>query len=72
MISEDVCADYDTVNDYISKIVKAAIKNDNTISVAKLKSLVPEFKSNNSEYEILDVQVEAEPAQGDTLKKIAQ
>ncbi len=72
MISEDLCADYDTVNDYISKIVKAAIKNDNTISVAKLKSLVPEFKSNNSEYEILDVQVEAEPAQGDTLKKIAQ
>ena len=72
MISEDLCADYNTINDYVSKIVKAAIKNDNAISVAKLKSLVPEFKSNNSEYEILDVEIDVQTDKRNTLKKIAQ
>ena len=57
MISEDISANYDYVNTVISKIVKAAIKNNNNISVAKLKSLVPEFKSKNSEYEVLDIKV---------------
>lgn len=57
MISEDKCPDYEAVNEVISKTIKAAIKNNNNISVAKLKSLVPDFKSNNSEYEILDVEV---------------
>lgn len=57
MISEDLENDYEQVNTVINSIIKAAIKNNNTISVAKLKSLVPEFKSNNSEYEILDVEV---------------
>lgn len=57
MISEDISANYDYVNTVISKIVKAAIKNNNNISVAKLKSLVPEFKSKNSEYEVLDINV---------------
>ena len=57
MISEDVVNDYDQVDKYVSGIVKAAINNNNTISVAKLKALIPEFKSNNSEYEILDVDI---------------
>jgi FlaA1/EpsC-like NDP-sugar epimerase len=64
MISEDVVNDYDQVDKYVSSIVKAAINNDNTISVAKLKSLIPEFKSNNSEYEILDVSVTKETIVG--------
>ncbi|WP_339844620.1 nucleoside-diphosphate sugar epimerase/dehydratase [uncultured Dokdonia sp.] len=57
MISEDISANYNYVNTVISKIIKAAIKNNNNISVAKLKSLVPEFKSKNSEYEMLDIKV---------------
>jgi len=60
MISEDISGDYETISDYVNKIIKAAIKNNNTISVAKLKSLIPEFKSNNSQYEILDVVVQDE------------
>ncbi len=55
MISEDVCMGYHKVNDLVSKIIRAAVKNNNFESVTQLKSLVPEFKSNNSEYEILDV-----------------
>ncbi len=57
MISEDIVNDYNQVDQYVSDIVKAAINNNNTISVAKLKALIPEFKSNNSEYEILDVDI---------------
>lgn len=64
MISEDIANEYDEVDKYVSSIVKAAINNDNTISVAKLKSLIPEFKSNNSEYEILDVSVNKETIVG--------
>ncbi|WP_409994608.1 polysaccharide biosynthesis protein [Dokdonia sp. Hel_I_63] len=58
MISEDVIYDYNFVDELISKIIKAAVKNNNTISVAKLKTLIPEFKSNNSTYELLDVEVD--------------
>lgn len=60
MISEDLENDYELVNTVVNSIIKAAIKNNNNISVAKLKSLVPEFKSNNSEYEILDLEVSEE------------
>ena len=55
MISEDVVNDYDQIDLHVSDIIKAAINNDNRVSVAKLKSLIPEFKSNNSEYEVLDL-----------------
>ena len=72
MISEDISGDYETINTYVNKIIKAAIKNNNTISVAKLKSLIPEFKSNNSEYEILDFDVNDEIQNLTRFKKIAQ
>ena len=52
--------DYEQINEVVNSIIKAAIKNNNSISVAKLKSLIPEFKSNNSEYEILDIEVAQE------------
>lgn len=71
MISEDISGNYETINNYVNKIIKAAIKNNNTISVAKLKSLVPEFKSNNSQYEILDLIVEEGVESIPDYKKIA-
>lgn len=54
MISEEVENDYSQIDTYVSAIVNAAIINDNKVSVTKLKSLIPEFKSNNSEFEALD------------------
>lgn len=57
MISEDRSGGYEEINQAVSAIIKAAINNNNNISVAKLKALVPEFKSKNSSYEILDVEV---------------
>ena len=58
MISEDIENDYDQIDSYVSGIVKAAINNNNGISVAKLKALIPEFKSNNSEFEMLDSNIQ--------------
>lgn len=54
MISEEVENDYSQIDTDVSAIVNAAIINDNKVSVTKLKSLIPEFKSNNSEFEALD------------------
>jgi len=58
MISEDETKEYHLVNESIKEIVLAAKENMNNKTVAKLKQLIPEFKSNNSEFEILDIQVE--------------
>ncbi len=56
-ISEEVENDYDQIDAQVSAIIKASIDNKNIRSVAKLKSLIPEFKSNNSEFEILDLEI---------------
>ena len=68
MISEDVANDYDQIDSLVSDIVKAAINNNNNISVGKLKSLIPEFKSNNSEFEVLDIEIQ--PEEIEALEKI--
>lgn len=69
MISEDHSGDFEYINNEVNKIIKAAIKNNNTISVAKLKGLVPEFKSNNSEFEVLDIDVNQNDATTNTPKE---
>ncbi|MCP9199912.1 polysaccharide biosynthesis protein [Gramella sp. GC03-9] len=54
MIGQDVVRNYEVVNEKIEKIIKSADKLKNDKVVAKLKDLIPEFKSNNSLYERLD------------------
>ena len=54
MIGQEVVRDYEGINENILKIVKSATKLKNDKVVAKLKELIPEFKSNNSSYEKLD------------------
>ncbi|MUP47503.1 polysaccharide biosynthesis protein [Gramella sp. BOM4] len=54
MIGQDVVRNYEVVNDKIEKIIKSADKLKNDKIVAKMKDLIPEFKSNNSLYERLD------------------
>ncbi len=54
MIGQDVVRDYEMINEKIEKIIKSAYKLKNDKVVAKLKDLIPEFKSNNSSYESLD------------------
>ncbi len=60
MIGQEVVRDYDLINDKIEKIIKSASKLKNDKVVAKLKDLIPEFKSNNSLYEHLDHMPELE------------
>lgn len=46
--------DYDKVNRDIEELVELAKGYDNMTTVKKMKEMVPEYKSNNSIYEVLD------------------
>lgn len=46
--------DYDEVAKEIDDLVDIAKKFDNMDTVRKMKEIVPEYKSNNSVYEVLD------------------
>ena len=46
--------DYDAVNREIEELVDISKHYDNMTTVKKMKEIVPEYKSNNSEYEVLD------------------
>lgn len=54
LISKDPTLGYDNIDAYCSSIVKAALRKEKMEVVRILKQIVPEFKSNNSIYEILD------------------
>ena len=47
--------DYDEVNKNIEELIKIAKDFENMATVKKMKEIVPEYKSNNSVYEVLDV-----------------
>ena len=44
--------------DNIDELVELAKQFDNMETVRKMKQIVPEYKSNNSVYEILDSEIE--------------
>lgn len=70
LISQDITNDFEFINKLVNSIIKAAVNNDNTISVTELKTLIPEFKSNNSEYEVLDfenITENSEPSKTETI-----
>lgn len=46
--------DYDGVNKSIEELIEIAKGFENMATVKKMKEIVPEYKSNNSEYEVLD------------------
>jgi FlaA1/EpsC-like NDP-sugar epimerase len=45
---------YDEVNPKVEEIIALYDSQDNQKIVAKIKELIPEYKSNNSEFELLD------------------
>ena len=47
--------DYEQVEKDIDELVEIAKQFDNMATVKKMKEIVPEYKSNNSVYEVLDV-----------------
>jgi len=54
MISKDPSISFEEINILCVKIIKSAVKRDRLEVVRILKAIVPEFISNNSEFEILD------------------
>lgn len=46
--------DYDEVNKDIEELIEIAKDYENMATVKKMKEIVPEYKSNNSVYEVLD------------------
>ncbi|MDR6403245.1 FlaA1/EpsC-like NDP-sugar epimerase [Chryseobacterium ginsenosidimutans] len=54
MISKDPVMEFEEVDILCKQIMRAAIKKDKLQVVKILKTIVPEFKSNNSQFEILD------------------
>ncbi|WP_037324402.1 nucleoside-diphosphate sugar epimerase/dehydratase [Salinimicrobium terrae] len=63
MIAVDQPGKYEEINESILKIIKSATKLKSHKVVAKLKALVPEFKSNNSTFERLDKDTIKHPTQ---------
>lgn len=60
MISKDPAMDFDDIEFLCRQIVRATVRKDSLQVVKLLKSIVPEFISNNSEFEILDTKSEHE------------
>ena len=54
LISKDPTMDYLNIEKYCNHIVKAALRREKVEVVQILKEIVPEYKSNNSIYEVLD------------------
>lgn len=54
LISKDPNMEFKDIEGYCNQITKAAIRREKIEVVQILKQIVPEFKSNNSIYEILD------------------
>lgn len=54
MISKDPVMSYDEISSLVDEIVEVSEQSDKVEVVKVLKQIVPEFKSNNSVYEMLD------------------
>ena len=54
MISKDPLMEFEEVDLLSKQIIRAALKKNKLQVVKILKTIVPEFKSNNSEFEVLD------------------
>jgi FlaA1/EpsC-like NDP-sugar epimerase len=59
MIAETTKMDANAIQLAIERVRMALLSNDNLELVASLKSMVPEFISNNSIYESLDLHAQA-------------
>lgn len=47
--------DFDTASSQINELLEVCHHYDNMATVARMKEIVPEYKSNNSIYEVLDI-----------------
>jgi FlaA1/EpsC-like NDP-sugar epimerase len=45
---------WNEVKNWVDELIQLFVLQDNNVMVAKLKAFIPEYKSNNSEFEKLD------------------
>lgn len=57
MIAEEICDEFVVVNNAIQELIVVSNDSNGELIVAKMKNLVPEFKSLNSVFESLDIEV---------------
>lgn len=57
MIAEEVCDEFSIISDSVVALIITAEASNGDHIVAKMKSIVPEFKSLNSIFEMLDIEV---------------
>lgn len=57
MIAQEVCDEFNVVSDSITALIITAESSNSDLIVARMKSMVPEFKSLNSIFEMLDIEV---------------
>ncbi|WP_367757326.1 polysaccharide biosynthesis protein [Flavobacterium sp. WC2430] len=55
MIAEEIQDEYETLHTDIEELIQIANRFEKDAMVSKMKEIVPEFKSMNSSYEVLDV-----------------
>jgi FlaA1/EpsC-like NDP-sugar epimerase len=68
MISKDPVIKFEEIEILFRQIIKSAVKRDKVQVVTLLKQIVPEFISNNSEYESLDKKQEENSSENFTLE----
>jgi FlaA1/EpsC-like NDP-sugar epimerase len=68
MISKDPVIKFEEIEILFRQIIKSAVKRDKIQVVTLLKQIVPEFISNNSEYESLDKKQEGTNSESLTLE----
>jgi FlaA1/EpsC-like NDP-sugar epimerase len=68
MISKDPVIKFEEIEILFRQIIKSAVKRDKIQVVTLLKQIVPEFISNNSEYESLDKKQEVTNSENLTLE----
>jgi FlaA1/EpsC-like NDP-sugar epimerase len=57
MIAIEVCDEFEIVDNDVQELIQIAISGNSEQLVTKMKSIVPEFKSLNSVFQSLDIQV---------------
>ena len=70
MISKTPAGKFENIKKKVKQIIKKSTRGKNLEVVHLLKDLVPEYKSENSEYEILDKPIEITPVEPQVEKSV--
>jgi FlaA1/EpsC-like NDP-sugar epimerase len=56
-IAVEVCDDFEIVNQQVDELISIALAGNSDLIAAKMKNIVPEYKSMNSVFQTLDIEV---------------